>query len=669
VLKFTYSAVRVNGRLRPGQFAQNNMKAVVFLTLVASASCLKVETEDEEWKERPIAKVVRLLGDMQKQLEKEAEEDESAYEAMVCWCETNDKEKTKAITLATQRIEQLGSDIESYAAKATQLTTDIESLKEQVTELDESLDKATEVRDKELAEFVAEEKDMIQSITSLKGAVVTLSKANSEVQTESLLQVRSLLQHHASKHRHLLARQGMVLNLLQQKTSHRTATPASGEIFGMLKQMKESFETNLADSTKEEEQAAAEYSQLKAAKTKEIAAGESQTETKEVELGDATSKGAEAKQDLKDTKAQLAADEEFLADMRPKCASADKEYEARVKARTAEIQAVSETIGILTSDEANDAFTKSMSFMQRTSKRSSARREQASQLLRQASKKFKSVQLLNLASSARLDAFGKVIEQISATVDALKQEQKDEVKDKDFCVSELNANEKETAKYSDQKAALDQKIADLTAQTTDLAEAIATLKTEITDTQVGMKKASEVRKSENADFNEIVADQRATQAILKKALDRLKETYFVQEGESQPEQKTYSKNAGGGGAVAMIEEIVADSKKLEMQALGDEQASQAAYEGYIKDSNKAITSATTDIANKADAKAKADQALAEADGDLKSTIDTILKLGDMATEIHNQCDFLLKNFEERQSARTEEIDALNQAKQIFSSAR
>merc|ERR1719387_258583 len=202
-----------------------------------------------------------------------------------------------------------------------------------------------------------------------------------------------------------------------------------------------------------------------------------------------------------------------------------------------------------------------MSFMQRTSKRSSARREKAATLLREASKKFKSVQLLNLASSARLDAFGKVIEQISATVDALKQEQKDEVKDRDFCISELNANEKETAKYTDQKDGLEQKIADLTAQITDLSESIAALKTEVTDTQVGMKKAGEVRKAENADFNEVVADQRATQAILKKALDRLKETYgFMQEEDSQPEQMTHSKNPGGGGALAMIEEIMTESK-------------------------------------------------------------------------------------------------------------
>merc|ERR1719160_322398 len=111
-------------------------------------------------------------------------------------------------------------------------------------------------------------------------------------------------------------------------------------------------------------------------------------------------------------------------------------------------------------------------------KKVGVRREQASKLLREASKKFKSVQLLNIASSVRLDAFGKVIEKMTATVDALKQEQKDEVKDRDFCISELNANERETAKYTDQKNGLEQKIADLTAQITELSESIAALKQE-----------------------------------------------------------------------------------------------------------------------------------------------------------------------------------------------
>merc|ERR1719310_2762394 len=115
----------------------------------------------------------------------------------------------------------------------------------------------------------------------------------------------------------------------------------------------------------------------------------------------------------------------------------------------------------------------------------------------------------------------------------------------------------------------------------------------------------------------------------------------------------------------MIEEVIAESKEEEMQAIGDEHSAQAAYEGFIKDSNKLITANNEDIATKSEAKAKADIAKSTAEGDLKATVDTILTLADTSKTLHDQCDFLLKNFEERQSSRTQEIDALNQAKAIF----
>jgi len=44
-------------------------------------------------KARPVAKVITVLKDMLKQMEKEAGEDEEIYDSMACWCETNDKEK------------------------------------------------------------------------------------------------------------------------------------------------------------------------------------------------------------------------------------------------------------------------------------------------------------------------------------------------------------------------------------------------------------------------------------------------------------------------------------------------------------------------------------------------------------------------------------------------
>merc|ERR1719313_2089656 len=607
---------------------------------------------------------------MTAQLQKEAEEDAEAYESMACWCETGDKQKAKEIADGQQKSSELAASIEELTSKGLQLRSDIETLEASVAAQTAALTQATAIRDKEKAEFVQEEKDMTVSITSLKNAVITLSKAHSELQTNSVL---NLIRNHATSYKHLMPRR--ILNLIQVDEK----TPASGEIFGVLKQMKESFETNLKSSQEEEVSAEKEYASLKEAKTKEIAAANSQINDKTSQLGDTDQENAQSQQDKKDTEARLEADIAFLADLKDKCAVADSEYAARVKVRTEEIKAVSDTINILTTDEANDAFTKSMTFIQKGMKNSrSLRVNKAMDVLRKAGQNLHSPQLVTLAMSLKLDAFTKVKQNIDDMVASLKEESADEVVDRDQCIKDLNINTKQAAAKADAKADLDAKIASLESEIADLTATIKALSESTTAAQVEMMKATKNRETENKLFNEVITDQRATQAILEKAVARLGEFYnkkaaMMQEaaaapGEAlapPPAQKTYAK-ADGGGAMAMIEEVIAESKALETQAIADETNAQAAYEGFVKDSNKLITANTASLANKSEAKAKADGALALAKGDLKTTVDDILALDDMAKSLHDSCDFLLKYFTERQAKRSQEIDALNQAKAIFS---
>merc|ERR1719326_2338438 len=87
---------------------------------------------------------------MQKQLEKEAEEDEEIYEKLACWCETNDKAKTKAVADAEAHIDDLTSAIEELAATSARLNTEIKNLGKEVAENQEALDTATAMRAKEL---------------------------------------------------------------------------------------------------------------------------------------------------------------------------------------------------------------------------------------------------------------------------------------------------------------------------------------------------------------------------------------------------------------------------------------------------------------------------------------------------------------------------------------
>merc|ERR1719469_1309321 len=69
---------------------------------------------------------------MLKQLEKEQEEDEEIYDKMACWCETNDKEKTKAIADAEAHIEQLTTTIEGLTANVARLGTEIKNQEKEV---------------------------------------------------------------------------------------------------------------------------------------------------------------------------------------------------------------------------------------------------------------------------------------------------------------------------------------------------------------------------------------------------------------------------------------------------------------------------------------------------------------------------------------------------------
>merc|ERR1711953_69130 len=152
------------------------------------------------------------LKDMLKQLEKEAAEDEEIYDKMACWCETNDKEKTKSMVDAEAKIDDLTTKIEELTALSAKLNTEIKNLESEVAKNQEALDQATAIREKQLAEFNAEEKDLLESISALKAAITVLSKhqggAFLQVPRTHVSAVAITIQHEMQKHANLL--QGII---------------------------------------------------------------------------------------------------------------------------------------------------------------------------------------------------------------------------------------------------------------------------------------------------------------------------------------------------------------------------------------------------------------------------------------------------------------------------
>merc|ERR1719446_1618019 len=403
----------------------------------------------EAAKNRPVTKVVNLLKDMLKQLEKEAEEDEEIYDQLACWCATNEKEKTKSVAEAEAHIKDLTTSIEDLTASTSRLGVEIKNLQ------------------KEIAEIVQEEKDLLQSIEGLSSAIKVLQKHNSA----SFLQVdvqgaASSIQYQVKKNAKLL--EGVLtptehrkLNAFIQASSTEKYAPQSGEIFGILEQMKESFENNLAELQKEEKANIKAFNELMAAKTEEITAAVDQVDAKTQEQADGEEKLAQNQEDLADTKKTLSEDEAFLAMLKEKCSTTDAEWEERQKTRQLEMEACSKALAVLSSDEAHDLFTKTFNPAFVQTAEHSERQSAAAKYLKEVALKVDSPRLAAIAMKVKLDAFVRVKKAIDDMIAQLTAEKQDEIKHKDFCVEEFNTNQVQTERKEAEKQDLLALIEDL----------------------------------------------------------------------------------------------------------------------------------------------------------------------------------------------------------------
>merc|ERR1719478_390374 len=460
-----------------------------------------------------------------------------------------------------------------------------------------------------------------------------------------------------------------------------TGSPQGGEIMGILKQMKTEMESNLGDMQADEKKAVTEFAGLKEAKTSEIAAGEEMAKEKTALLGKTKVQLAEAKEDLEDTTSAMEADQAFLVDLKERCSVSDKEWEERSKTRALEIAAVGETIKILTDDDAHDLMGSTLSLLQlsstrRTLSKEDLNREQASRMLLKSGTKSGRRALVQLAASVRLDAFKKVEEEINGMIADIKAESAGEVDLKEKCKKEFHKNDMEVMEIDETIKDLTTKINDLISAIDTLEKEIAALKAEIQETTIEVQRSNELRVKQNKEFQSAVADQRATQAILKKALDRLGDFYaeqFVQlkakhrhmkqePGAAAPPPpqgfSEYKSNGGAGSVMTMIEGIITDAKNMEKESIKGEQDAQDAQESFLKESFASIEAAQRAVTNKVEEKATAESAKTAAEGDKADAESTKEDLAQTRAELHSGCDFVMDNFDAREMARKSEIEGL-----------
>merc|ERR1719310_2217353 len=118
----------------------------------------------------------------------------------------------------------------------------------------------------------------------------------------------------------------------------------------------------------------------------------------------------------------------------------------------------------------------------------------------------------------------------------------------------------------------------------------------------------------------------------------------------------------------MMQKIIDESKAMEEEAVRGENEAVEDYEEFVKDTTESIEAKSADITNKSEDKAKAEKDKIAAEVARDTTLSEIEELEQVDNDLHKSCDFLLKNFDVRVTARDSEVEALKQGLALFSGA-
>jgi len=190
--------------------------------------------------------------------------------------------------------------------------------------------------------------------------------------------------------------------------------------------------------------------------------------------------------------------------------------------------------------------------------------------------------------------------------------------------------------------------------------------------------STEQRKKENAAFKDLRASNTAAMDLIEMAKKRLNKFYnpklaLISTSSLQVKarvQPALVQKAGeeAGGVIAMMDSLVAELEKETTVAETDEKDAQSDYEKFMGDSKSMRAENSKILEDKGAAKADAIGAL-ETHGENSDVAAKKLKGAEGTLGVlHQDCDWLLSNYDSRKEARADEVEGLGKAKAVLSGA-
>jgi len=635
----------------------------------------------------PIAKIIQMISDLQAKILAEGAQSQKVYEEFAEYCEHRSKDLQYEIKTGKDEKGELEATIAKEDAKSGALGEKIDELAGAIATDEGDLKKATEIREKEFADFSAEEKELMEVIDMIKRAIGILEREMAKsgaamVQlknSNSVVQALSVLVHASA----LSAQDGTKLTALIQNSKQAEEDEEAGApeaatyeghssgIIETLENLLEEAEGQLSEARKKETSSKNNYEMLKQSLEDDIANANKDLDEAKKSLAASGEAKATAQGDLTVTSKALAADISTLDDLHKDCLTKAQDFEAETKSRTEELKALAEAKKVLKETTAGaEAQTYGLnqeSFLQITSKAGLAQFE-AVRLVRDLARKENSRALAQLASRLEMtvrtgsaqgaDPFAKVKGLISDMIASLEEAADADATEKAFCDKELAETRAKKADKTSEIEKLSTKIDQMSTRSAKLKEEVAGLQKALADLMNAQAEMDKLRAEEAEAY-------KTNRAELEQGLEGVKLALKVLSDYYDSDASHNAAEGAGSSIIGLLEVVESDLEKEFAEVIATEEMAAATYEKETKENTIDKAAKGQDVKYKTKEADELDAAVAEATADktgVEAELAPVLKY--LAT-LEDRCIAKAETYEEKKAKREAEIAGLKEALSIL----
>lgn len=649
----------------------------------------------------PVQKVIELLDDTKGKVVADLAAEEKEMTEYSTFCDDTMEAKGYQIKTATRGIADLKATIEDCKATVAMKDEEIVTLGSELAKLDGELASATADREAAHTTFEATEKELVTTVDQMGRAIIEIKKSMSFLQTKDshahiskrLRMVAEALSKIADAawvtegnkrvlHQFLQSTQKMGedddLSLKQPQAKVVAYESHSGGIVETIEDMKGKAEESLTDARRAETKAQHSYKMMAQSLNNQIKnAMEKKSAATSVKAA-STEEQSKAEGELAETEKTKAADTEYVATLKGECEMAAKEWAERQEQAKGELGAIAKAKEILAGVKVFvQVSTKSKSSginidADDDDDRTSAKRAAITKKLKDLARASHSFALMEMATAAGSDPFGKIRGLIEDMIAKLIAEAQEEATQKAFCDEEMAKSTKSQAEKTATLDKLTSRLDKATSTKAELEGAIKELESEVAEIDKSQAEATKLRTAENETYLKSSKDFKDSAEATERAIVVLKEYYegtglFVQVNSKSSKQPSFggAKSDAGSSIISILEMAAEDFTSTYTEIETEEMEKVKAYE-KMSDENKLAKAQKL-----ADAKAKASEvkSLSVAientgtDKDMVSKeLEAVLSYMD---KLKPQCETKVMSYAEKKARREAEIEGLKEALQIL----